>query len=54
MVFCERGADLILEALTKISGVLVDAFGQGYLLVLALGLYSFVRSVAPSKKNLAY
>lgn len=35
---------MILEALTKISGVLVEAFGQGYLLVLGLALYSLVKA----------
>jgi hypothetical protein len=42
---------VILDALTKISEVLVDAFGQGYLLVYLLGLYSLGKAATAKKKD---
>lgn len=41
----------VMDVLTQVSDVLVDAFGQGYVSVLVLGLYALAKSVTAYKKN---
>lgn len=42
----------VMDVLTKVSDVLADAFGQGYVSVLVLGLYALAKTVTGFKKTI--